>query len=139
MRLDQHMDGQGRQAAEVALQCNGLQGALQLRQVVYFWNDQICQFAAAANGFYIVGKKSAVRLVDARANAVELIFAAFDQSGDQIRVSRFVAEGRAIFTVESNIKQRVRSSHRFLLQNHGFTHQLFGAGIMVANRQGDWD
>ena len=72
-------------------------------------------------------------VMDAHADPVETVVGTVDQLGHQLCVAKFVAGGGAVFAVEGDVEDRAK----LLLQGHRFTHQLVGAGVMIADRQID--
>ena len=84
-----------------------------------------------ANERDILLEEFAADIVYAHADAAVVVLGAANQCCDEARVRFFVAGAGAIFAIEGDIK----NGAKLLLQDKRFKHQLFGAGIMIADRK----
>ena len=134
MRFDQHVD---RQVSRDAGCTRGLIDAIghagHLHHVAHLGHGHIGEAAAglADEDVDILRPRIVVRVVDADADAVEVVVVAIDERSGQFGMGAFLADGGAVFAVKRDIEDGAKG----LLQGERLAHEFLCACIVIADRQ----
>nr|GEU28369.1 hypothetical protein [Tanacetum cinerariifolium] len=131
MGFDQHVHRQVRVAGRGRAVVDDGNGRSHVGHAVHLGQDQVGQARGMADDLDVAREMGAVHIVHAGADAAVVVVGGGDQPGHEVRVRFLVAGAGAVFAVERDVEYGAK----FLLQGDRFTHQLFGAGVVVAGRQ----